>query len=45
MSTNLKQTEEGGVIGGTLDGYPDFGRSMLKDFQFEDGCKSPSWLR
>lgn len=37
MSTNPKQTEEGGVKGGKLDGYPDFGRAMLKDFQFEDG--------
>jgi hypothetical protein len=32
--------EESQVKGGKMDGYPDFGHGMLKDFQFEDGCKS-----
>ena len=32
--------EESKVSGGKMDGYPDFGHGMLKDFQFEDGCKS-----
>lgn len=31
--------EESKVSGGKMDGYPDFGHGMLKDFQFEDGCK------
>jgi hypothetical protein len=44
MATNSKETEEHGVRGGKLDGYPDFGSSMLKEFQFEDGCKSQLWL-
>jgi len=42
MSTNPDQTGYAGVKGGKLAGYPDFGRSMLKEFQFEDGCMSPS---
>jgi hypothetical protein len=44
MFTDSNHTGEGGVKGGKLDGYPDFGRAMLKEFQFEDGCKSPIWL-
>jgi hypothetical protein len=44
MSTNSNQTGDGGVRGAKLAGYPDFGRAMLKDFQFEDGCMSLLWL-
>jgi hypothetical protein len=44
MSTNSNHTGEGGVIGGKVDGYPDFGRAMLSEFQFEDGCMSLLWL-
>jgi hypothetical protein len=44
MSIDSKHSRDGGVKGGKLDGYPDLGRAMLKEFQFEDGCKSSSWL-
>jgi hypothetical protein len=44
MSTGSKRyDEEDGVIGGKMAGYPDFGRAMLKDFQFEEGCKLPQF--
>jgi hypothetical protein len=35
---------QGEVVGKKTAGYPDFGRAMLKEFQFEDGCKSQLWL-
>ena len=45
MSDHLDQNgEKGGVVGTKMAGYPDFGRAMLKDFQFEDGCTSHRWL-
>jgi hypothetical protein len=27
------------VVGKKMDGFPDFGRAMLSEFGFEDGCK------
>lgn len=32
--------DESRIKGKTLDGFPDFGRNMLKYFQFAEGCES-----
>ena len=39
----VENGDKGGVVGMQMAGYPDFGRAMLKDFQFEDGCMSQLW--
>lgn len=35
----MSADQQSGVVGAKMAGYPDFGRAMLKDFQFEEGCK------
>lgn len=32
--------EEDRILGGKVDGLPDFGHNMLQHFQFEKGCRS-----
>ena len=47
MTTDTPRgNEQGEVRGAKMAGYPDFGRAMMKEFQFEEGCKSPDcdWL-
>jgi hypothetical protein len=35
----LEDGDEHKVVGKKVDGYPDFGRAMLSEFGFENGCK------